>query len=177
MPLRMEFFDEPMLRATPIRYLNDPFEADVQKHQLIDVLNFRNDEGELGGLNLNDEDDESTISESYEEHDKWFNENKHSLADAEQKRLISDFKQFGIVSFTEDYSNLLMWSHYADEHTGMVIEFSNEVTWLKTINSHIQTLYVVLTQCLYRIYVSALKELYTEQSDRNLNLHPMLSTT
>ncbi|MFM4770171.1 DUF2971 domain-containing protein [Aeromonas veronii] len=33
------------------------------------------------------------------------------------------FDDTGIISFTESYNNLLMWSHYADEHKGIVIEF------------------------------------------------------
>lgn len=32
-------------------------------------------------------------------------------------------KLVGILSLTETPSNLLMWSHYADQHRGMVIEF------------------------------------------------------
>ncbi|WP_429094262.1 DUF2971 domain-containing protein [Aeromonas veronii] len=40
------------------------------------------------------------------------------------------FDDTGIISFTESYNNLLMWSHYADEHKGIVIEFDYHV--LKT---------------------------------------------
>jgi hypothetical protein len=36
---------------------------------------------------------------------------------------IEDFTSFGIVSLSETYDNLLMWSHYADEHRGAVFEF------------------------------------------------------
>lgn len=32
-------------------------------------------------------------------------------------------KKFGICSLTESYSNLLMWSHYADSHRGFCIGF------------------------------------------------------
>lgn len=35
----------------------------------------------------------------------------------------TDFNQVGVISFTENYNNLLMWSHYANEHKGVVIEF------------------------------------------------------
>lgn len=31
---------------------------------------------------------------------------------------------YGIVSFEESFDNLLMWSHYADSHKGICIEFS-----------------------------------------------------
>lgn len=36
---------------------------------------------------------------------------------------ISLYREKGIVSLTETKDNLLMWSHYAQEHTGMVVEF------------------------------------------------------
>lgn len=32
--------------------------------------------------------------------------------------------QFGVVSFSSDCRNILMWSHYAKNHTGVAIEFS-----------------------------------------------------
>lgn len=35
---------------------------------------------------------------------------------------------FGVVSFTETKDNLLMWSHYAEEHKGIVVEFNIEDT-------------------------------------------------
>ena len=34
------------------------------------------------------------------------------------------FQLHGVVSFTESKSNLLMWSHYADEHKGFVLGFN-----------------------------------------------------
>ncbi|EPJ44297.1 MAG: hypothetical protein OFPII_35920 [Osedax symbiont Rs1] len=34
-----------------------------------------------------------------------------------------DFDMYGILSMTERIDNLLMWSHYADSHTGFVIGF------------------------------------------------------
>ncbi|WP_186172056.1 DUF2971 domain-containing protein [Vibrio chagasii] len=33
------------------------------------------------------------------------------------------YDDYGIISFTETYNNLLMWAHYANEHKGIVIEF------------------------------------------------------
>lgn len=41
------------------------------------------------------------------------------------------FDDTGIISFTESYNNLLMWSHYADEHKGVVVEFDH-----KKLNDH-----------------------------------------
>jgi hypothetical protein len=43
----------------------------------------------------------------------------------ELNRFSSDlkFNDVGVISFTENHNNLLMWSHYADQHKGVVIEF------------------------------------------------------
>ena len=35
----------------------------------------------------------------------------------------SFYKDKGIISLTETKDNLLMWSHYGDQHSGMVVEF------------------------------------------------------
>lgn len=32
--------------------------------------------------------------------------------------------EYGVVSFASEFDNLLMWSHYADDHKGVCIEFS-----------------------------------------------------
>lgn len=36
---------------------------------------------------------------------------------------ISIYREYGFISMTETKDNLLMWSHYADQHMGIVIEF------------------------------------------------------
>ncbi|MEZ8198153.1 DUF2971 domain-containing protein [Vibrio splendidus] len=45
---------------------------------------------------------------------------------AEQFATDGNFNEVGVISFTENYNNLLMWSHYADEHKGIVVEFDYE---------------------------------------------------
>lgn len=37
--------------------------------------------------------------------------------------------QFGIFSLTEDPANTLMWSHYAGHHSGIVVEFDENLPW------------------------------------------------
>lgn len=128
MPLRLDFFNEPMLRATPVHLLNDPFEADAQHHQLMNILTHKFDEGELSTFDYQWGDD---LHIGYEEREQLFHRKHSELATSELERITSELKQYGIVCFTEDYSNLLMWSHYADEHKGMVVELSSEVSWLK----------------------------------------------
>lgn len=101
--LRLDFFDEPMIRATPVTVLNDPFEGCFNKDQILDATRnhetyYRNQEKEVYKL------DDSEI-------------------DGIMGVIEGEFSDLGIISFTEDYSNPLMWAHYADEHRGMVIEF------------------------------------------------------
>ena len=39
------------------------------------------------------------------------------------KEYVNKFKDYGIISLTTNNDNLLMRSHYADEHKGIVIGF------------------------------------------------------
>ncbi len=42
------------------------------------------------------------------------------------QQIVQTFFNFhGAISFTESKSNLLMWSHYADEHRGLALGFDN----------------------------------------------------
>jgi hypothetical protein len=51
------------------------------------------------------------------------NENQlRRLKDEINKKLGSIDKTFGILSLTTHYDDLLMWAHYADAHTGAVVE-------------------------------------------------------
>ncbi|PMH37131.1 hypothetical protein BCU68_08510 [Vibrio sp. 10N.286.49.B3] len=73
--LRLDFFDNMLMRASQKYALNDPFE----------------------------------LRPSHRESNKAF-------ADA-------SYFDYAVVSLSETNNNLLMWSHYADQHKGMVIEF------------------------------------------------------
>lgn len=44
--------------------------------------------------------------------------------------------RIGICSMTTKASNLLMWAHYAKEHTGVVFEFHNVIPTRSVLNSH-----------------------------------------
>ncbi|MFC3914625.1 DUF2971 domain-containing protein [Pseudaeromonas sharmana] len=50
---------------------------------------------------------------------------KDETFNRELNRFSSDlkFNDVGVISFTENHNNLLMWSHYADQHKGVVVEF------------------------------------------------------
>lgn len=104
MPLRVEFFDNFYLRATRREDLNDPFELLPSNIALIE------ERCQCGNTKIN----------SREVNEHLINECR--LAD----RIYEDFPVFnntGIISFTTEDKNILMWSHYADSHKGMVIGF------------------------------------------------------
>lgn len=104
MPLREEFFDTPMIRATPAQDLNDPFEGHFNIQQVTDADRNHRSFFKKNVSNYDDSIEQSMI---------------HDNADF----IRSEFDELGILSFTEDYNNPLMWSHYADQHRGIVIEF------------------------------------------------------
>lgn len=103
MTLRASFFDEPMIRATPALALNDPFEGGFNNEQVQDADRNQREYYRENGKDVYDVDDSML----------------NDLAGTIQ----SDLFDLGIISFTEDYNNPLMWAHYADEHRGLVVEF------------------------------------------------------
>lgn len=117
MCLRPDFFKEPMIAATPCDYLNDPFEGWFNETQVIDADR---------------------------QHELFYKKSTKKLAIEEDQCvngimevIQSELLDSGVISFSEDYNNLLMWAHYADEHKGMVVEFDfslgffpNTTTWL-----------------------------------------------
>ena len=110
MPYRKEFFENFYLRCTPRSALNDPFELRPSNDYLFDK------KIELFGKGYF----EGAFTEDSTENDKWMRTTLEGL-----------FKKTGIVSFTETKDNLLMWSHYADNHRGIVVAFDTSHDFLK----------------------------------------------
>ncbi|KPG93533.1 DUF2971 domain-containing protein [Pseudomonas sp. RIT-PI-r] len=103
MPFRLEFFEDPLLRLTPPSNLNDPFDSKPTQSGIDKKLKFFfDDQGEYESSKLKSEGIRSTY----------------------EKGLRDGLDQFGIISLTEDPYNLLMWSHYADEHKGLVVSIA-----------------------------------------------------
>tara|TARA_R110001583_G_scaffold78533_3_gene212815 strand:- start:250 stop:1092 length:843 start_codon:yes stop_codon:yes gene_type:complete len=98
MPFRKEFFENFYLRCTPRSALNDPFELRPSNQYM-----FHHTTEVLGNLEFKEGSDESK---------RWT-----------QGILEKAFKKLGLVSFSETRDSILMWSHYADNHKGIVIEF------------------------------------------------------
>ena len=93
----LEFIKHPLLRITPRQALNDPFEC-------LPSTSIKNK------LELHIEKD---VRPNLKE---------------KQVIIIEEIEKFmklhGIISLTESPDNLLMWSHYGEEHKGMVVEFN-----------------------------------------------------
>lgn len=109
MPYRKEFFENLYLRCTPRSALNDPFELrpsdQYMRDHTWDLLAQR----------------EMTPETEFSE----------ELIDFNSEFLEKAFKKIGIVSFSETNDNLLMWSHYADNHRGIVVTFDTSHDFFK----------------------------------------------
>lgn len=105
-PARPGFFENYLIRSTTRLSLNDPFEVNPSIDFFVGFcLHFN--ETRFG--KTEDEIREYLISLPK-------NSNSRELG-------ITWYKNHGIVSLTETKDNLLMWSHYASEHSGYVVEF------------------------------------------------------
>ena len=102
MPYRKEFFENFYLRCTPRSALNDPFELRPSNQYTRDhALEL------MGELEYSDSPSEEELHNQ-----QWI-----------EKSLNGAYNKTGIVSFSETKDNLLMWSHYADQHKGIVLCF------------------------------------------------------
>lgn len=106
MRLRKDFFKNRLIRATGRLALNDPFEASPSAHYFADIC-MQTSHTRFG-------DTREKIIEYIRGVDR---------TSAWAQLGMDQFYQHGIVSLTECPDNLLMWSHYGDEHRGMVVEF------------------------------------------------------
>ncbi len=106
LPLYEDFFENFLIRAPVSRSLNDPFEVnpsnDFFASLLYQIKDFRH--GPTKKIIR------YTLDKT-EKHEKFRNGG------------VGFYDQTGIISLSETKDNLLMWSHYAQEHNGMVIEF------------------------------------------------------
>ncbi|PSW79344.1 DUF2971 domain-containing protein [Photobacterium damselae] len=103
MPMRASFFEDLMIRATPVIALNDPFEGAFSVQQIKDL--------------------DRNLTDFYQQNGKQTDKFDDGELDDIAGVIQMDFFDLGIISLTEDYNNPLMWAHYADEHKGCVVEF------------------------------------------------------
>ena len=98
-PYIKDFIENPMLRVTRAKDLNDPFELNPSEELLDFVVQSKKPSPEAMKLLL----DKRGFFEFTTTWDK------------------------GVISLSECKDNLLMWSHYSKEHQGGVVEFSFEI--------------------------------------------------
>lgn len=89
------FFISPKIRLTQPGVFNDPFEGQQSSDSLIKILEEHNSNGQL---------------------------NKQ-IADARTHGANQIYVNIGVLCLTTKPDNLLMWSHYAKNHEGIVVEF------------------------------------------------------
>ncbi len=126
---RKTLFDFEIYLASTATF-NDPYEGDIP---------FRYEPKELTEENIFRKFREL----AYEEHPDWSEEEIHEFCyNAQQKDLLNDEAHieqrnkinkkdientFGILSLTPNPMNYLMWSHYANSHTGYCIGFDSKL--------------------------------------------------
>lgn len=116
------FFEDRLIRFTPRSALNDPFEVRPSTEGLVRYI-YRNRSSPNESL-------ASVEEEVLRRQDRYFTKDNSA---------IPFLNELGILSLTECKSNLLMWSHYANEHKGYVVGFdpSHEFFRRKVQSSHL----------------------------------------
>lgn len=112
---------------------NDPFDCSIPY-----VLNnMSNDDWDKLYKRLRKNWNETEDEELKKSTAKYFVDDSPSEAFKENYKLSSklgwseliekDFSQKGVVCFSEQADNILMWSHYADRHKGFCLEFDTSI--------------------------------------------------
>ncbi|WP_297480123.1 DUF2971 domain-containing protein [uncultured Photobacterium sp.] len=108
---RIDVLQHLKIRYTPLTSLNDPFES-IPLFKL-DDLRYKYIKKTLSKFNLSEDE---TI--------KLVDDKIKVMPDNIRKKIISGLgDSFGVLSLSRSRHNLLMWSHYAQSHTGFVIGF------------------------------------------------------
>lgn len=100
------YFDDPTLKISSTTQLNDPFEEIIDDESMSLALDKYEDSDPVSIFCKRDENLLSV-----------FNEVSFS----------SMIENIGIISLTETPRNLLMWSHYADQHKGICIGYKSNL--------------------------------------------------
>jgi len=115
MPYRKEFFENFLLRISQKTALNDPFEIEPSLDWWADLcLQTKNDR----------------FGNTRQEIRGYLKE--HENTSGWRHLGTSLFKEEGVVSFTKNKKNILMWAHYADSHKGMLVTFDSSHDFFHT---------------------------------------------
>ncbi len=112
---RSDFFKSPKIRISQRTALNDPFECLPAANQVADLYDrifngFKQQGSDVRGYDKIGD----AIRQSDESHYKY----------------TALFNGYGIVSLSQSYNNILMWSHYSNQHSGIVIELDTSTIGL-----------------------------------------------
>ena len=131
---RIDVLDNLMIRASPIRAFNDPFEM-RPSFVVTPVESELEEEFEKAirqkyeGLGIDERtglDFESFRTKALPCRESWIQYfRSHAPAKYETKYVENLNKLCGVISLTRKRDSLLMWAHYADSHQGFVIEFDS----------------------------------------------------
>ena len=117
------YFTSPTLRATQLSALNDPFECLLSEGALVD-LSERIDRTAA-------EEDRSAGSATYRSPEQRFNPHFAASKIAHQIR-----KENLIVSLTANIDSITMWSHYAEQHKGIVLCLDTDLLGIDNQERH-----------------------------------------
>lgn len=122
--LRDDFFDKPKIRLSQRIILNDPFECLPPADQVARLYNRIGDSIQKNMGLEKDADGFRRISDA--------------VLDSVSAHFeyTSLFDHYGIVSLSQNYESILMWSHYSSQHTGIVIEIDISKLGLKNQITH-----------------------------------------
>lgn len=132
------------LRFTQRKCLNDPFELNpvikgikegsLEKYwSYSDIKKIR----KYASLNAKIKEEKEAINLASDEQLLSFFQNGTYALEAYLEMLD---KQIGVLSLTKHEDNLLMWSHYANEHKGFIVEFDKEHTYFNQNKNNLASL-------------------------------------
>ncbi len=99
-----DYFDDPTLKLAQPKYLNDPFESNIQRKII----------------------EENSIIRRQLKKYEYFNESDN-LERTIIRSIYDALNMNGVISLSETQRNLLMWAHYANEHKGLCIGYERDV--------------------------------------------------
>ncbi|MFC3681373.1 DUF2971 domain-containing protein [Bacterioplanoides pacificum] len=127
MPFRQEFFDNFLVRCSQRAALNDPFEILPGLNYLIEC-EFGIAPQPSGRWGKTREEMRVNLSGDVSDHVRTL------------MPFTNELKNIGIISLTETRDNLLMWSHYGDNHRGLVIEYNINHPFFASLDGHTERL-------------------------------------
>lgn len=149
MPFREVFFENFLVRCSQRPALNDPFEMLPGLEYMVAL------ECDVAGR------PSGSFGETKEEVRQFFQDKLTSHV-RQHVALTRDTSGLGVISLTETRDNLLMWSHYADQHRGMVVEYDLHHEFFTKLDGKSER----LARVLYRKQRS--KDLYPDLTSAEL---------